>query len=484
MESIRIATQSDCSGRLADRLKLTSIRAWLGEPYMLKTLVWAGVYCAGATAVRALFGHSITWVNPNFEIFAETCKVLAAIGIMYCLWVEYSVCGERWILIISAVFGGWALSDTLYISGLILRASPSLNEATNLVHEAWQAIAGGLLLWATTKVTVDGGESRRQRGIQTLVRTVGLYALVAGATLCTHQLISLEEANNVWERRSTLGLQALSTGLLAGALVAFATRHIQNEDALSHGLTKFLVFITSSGFARMLSIERYDRCWWCSNLLGFAALTTLILMLWKEFGKSYADAHTRIRHMEAVHVMSSMLTTTLDIRVVLLTLVSDAANMLSARFASVMLADDAGETLTTVVTHGLPEDPLGPSKPQAVQGSGRPDFYSGHIAKAFREKRICVVDDVYTDVEFVPWRLLAKCNGYAVSVPLLCQDIALGVLNLFFDRHVPLNDERIRLFETLASAAAVAIVNAQLYERIATDHQDLQHWHMSNKLAS
>lgn len=75
------------------------------------------------------------------------------------------------------------------------------------------------------------------------------------------------------------------------------------------------------------------------------------------------------------------------------------------------------------------------------------------------------MDDVYTDVEFVPWRLMSKHDGYAVSVPLIYHDVALGVINLFFERHIPLNDERIRLFQTLASSAAVAIANAQLYDR-------------------
>lgn len=62
-------------------------------------------------------------------------------------------------------------------------------------------------------------------------------------------------------------------------------------------------------------------------------------------------------------------------------------------------------------------------------------------------------------------RLLAENSGYVVSVPLIYQNVALGVLNLFCNKHVPLNDEKMRLFQTVASAAAVAIANAQLYEK-------------------
>ena len=59
-----------------------------------------------------------------------------------------------------------------------------------------------------------------------------------------------------------------------------------------------------------------------------------------------------------------------------------------------------------------------------------------------------------------------------MSVPLVYHDLALGVLNLFFERHVSLNDERIKLFQTLASSASVAIVNAQLYDRTLSESEE------------
>jgi GAF domain-containing protein len=74
------------------------------------------------------------------------------------------------------------------------------------------------------------------------------------------------------------------------------------------------------------------------------------------------------------------------------------------------------------------------------------------------------VDDVYTDVEFIPWRLLSEHDGYSISVPLVYNDTGLGVLNLFFGRHVQLNDERLRLLQTMAATGATAIANALLYE--------------------
>jgi transcriptional regulator with GAF, ATPase, and Fis domain len=268
------------------------------------------------------------------------------------------------------------------------------------------------------------------------------------------------------------------------ALITHIRGFAVKEDDLSKRLVPFLTLAVSAGAGSLASHHDFDMVWWVSHALYICGMMVLLTELGIQFGSSYSDAQSRIKHMEAVHYMSSRLTNTLDLRVVLLALVSDTASMLSAKFASVMLSDDSGQTLTTEVTYGLPESPLRQRKPQEVEGKGYPAFYSGHTARAFREKRICTVDDVFTDVEFLPWKVLARHDGYAVSVPLVYHDLALGVLSLFFEKHVALNDEKIKLFQTLASSASVAIVNAQLYDRTMQDESEEGDAPFSLRLAS
>jgi transcriptional regulator with GAF, ATPase, and Fis domain len=248
------------------------------------------------------------------------------------------------------------------------------------------------------------------------------------------------------------------------AFAMFARDYVNGEDQLDEGMTNCLLMLATSQVIAVMGAGNYNTASWIGHLYALAALTVLLVRLGIEFSASYADAQSRVEHLEAVHYISSRLNKTLDLRIVLLTFVTDSAKMLSARFSSIMLADDLGETLATIATYGLLEAPMRPSEPMRLSGIGG-GFHAGHTARAFRERQICVVDDIYTDVEFVPWRLLANHDGYSVSVPLLHHDVVLGVLNMFFEEHVPLNDERIKLFQTLASAAAVAIANAQLYER-------------------
>jgi hypothetical protein len=340
----------------------------------------------------------------------------------------------------------------------------------------WQSVSAYLFAIAVYQRATDARETTRKIGIRKLLETLAFtcFVIIIGRILTSHWSEIADRLPHVIATATTWGSKQLlhPTTLnlfhlfaLVTALIGFTRRYSVEEDAIIGGIIKYLILATNGQFAALLSSKNFDLHWWLSHWLFTIGLLVLITRLATEFGRSYSDAHAHIDHLEAVHHVSSQLSNTLDLRVVLLTLVAEASSMLSARFAAVMLADSEGETLTTVVTHGIPEDLLAPTEPQKIEGGGRPAFYSGHTARAFREKRICVVDDVYTDVEFIPWRILAQYDGYTVSIPLIYHGLALGVLNLFFENHVPLNDERVKLFETLASAASVAIVNAQLYEK-------------------
>lgn len=433
---------------------------------------------AGIAALRLVFRESPSWENPVMYILIGMCNALVAMGVIYCLWIQYRVSGHRWVLLSTGAFVCLMTGEFLFIVQASISSGQSgwLGRLGYQYSQSWQWISACLLLAAVLERRTDSREETSKTGVRRLVELLVLvFCLVTIAILLagkwddiTSRFSGLAAAVIYWANRwslySYIG-QAFHLTLLTAALLGFTRRYIHEEDAFNSGITRYLILATSAQFALILSARRCDLCWWLAQSLSAVGLLILLTRLGAEFGRSYTDARMRVEHLEAVHYASLRLSKTLDLRVVLLTLVSDTSAMLSARFASVMMADEEGKTLTTAITHGLPDNLIGPAKPQEVEGGGRPAFYSGHTARAFREKRICVVDDVYTDVEFVPWRILAQYDGYTVSVPLLYQGFALGVLNLFFEKHVPLNDERLRLFQTLATSASVAIVNAQLYQR-------------------
>jgi len=431
----------------------------------------------GIVALRLMLPESSSWENPVMYMLIGMCNALVAMGVIYCLWIQYRVSGHRWVLLSTGAFVCLMTGEFLFIvqASILSGQSGWLGRLGYQYSQFWQWISACLLLAAVLERRTDSREETSKTGVRRLVELLVLvFCLVTIAILLagkwddiTGRFSGLAAAVIYWANRwslySYIG-QAFHLTLLISTLLGFTRRYMHEEDAYSSGVTRYLILATTAQFALTLSVRRSDLCWWLAQSLSAIGLLVLLTRLGEEFGRSYTDARARVEHLEAVHYASLRLSKTLDLRVVLLTLVSDTSTMLSARFASVMLADEEGKTLTTAVTHGLPENLIGPAKPQEVEGGGRPAFYSGHTARAFREKRICVVDDVYTDVEFIPWRVLAQYDGYTVSVPLVYQGFALGVLNLFFEKHVPLNDERLRLFQTLATSASIAIVNAQLYQ--------------------
>jgi hypothetical protein len=451
------------------------------RPYVVRLVAWLVILNASVLVLRMMPETRVTWPTSVGHALLEVCGALIAGGGAYCLWVQYRVSTQRQMLLAATAFSGIMAGQMVhaFTCGTVLGGWHAAIMLGHQFYGLWRFGAGVLLIMAARDRTKDSKADCRRFGLRMIwgsqaasVVIVSLVILLGRAHLTTTLTPEALSVIHVIGRAvsSLVFIHALGMAAMMVGLVVFAARYMEDEDAFSDGIARCLVLALTGMGALLVSRTDYDPLWWASHVLGISALLVLLIELAREFGASYSDAQTRIEHLEAVYRVSSQLSNTLDLRVVLLVLVSDIADMVQARYAAVMLVDDMGETLRAVATHGLPESPLKSNEPRKIEGSGRPGFHSGHTARAFREKRICVVDDVFTDVEFVPWKLLARSNGYAVSVPLVYQDVALGALNLFFDAHIPINAERMRLFETLASSAAVAIANAQLYDRALEAH--------------
>lgn len=452
--------------------------ALAAQTYGRRPLASIAVLIMALAGCLALSRSTLTYCSPLAHTLVEGYSVIAGICIVYCLWVQYNVTRERRFLLATVAFSGLSLGILAHGTLSLLPGSSDLRIHTlgTSFLLGWQIVSALLLISAARDGSVSDAQTYRKLGKRTLgaslllsVCVMTAYVVFDPRWLHLRQILPPAAWQTLGDMLKDLvsprSLQLASIGVTTLALIHHLGSFAEREDEYSRRVIPFLSLALVSYVASLTSAVEFTAIWWASHGAMICALMILLTELGMQFGSSYADAQARIRHMEAVHFMTSRLTNTLDLRVVLLALVSDTASMLSAKFASVMLADESGQALTTEVTYGLSDSPLRPRQPQSVEGTGRPAFFAGHTARAFREKRVCMVEDVYADVEFIPWKVLARHDGYAVSVPLIYHDLALGVLNLFFEKHVSLNDERIKLFQTLASSAAVAIVNAQLYDR-------------------
>ena len=452
----------------------------LGRPSVTRLVIWFLILGVSIAALRMLLGPSITWQSNIGHALLEVCGVLITGGIVYCLWMQYCVSSERWILITAIAFSGLMIGELVHAVtlGAALNSTGTLQKLGFHYYLSWKLVAAGLLIISSGSTALESKHECRDKGLHVFGTAALLSFCITGSALILVRLWPRIESTlpdafvkTVYQLDPYPLISGLCLAALGLACLKFAQRHIHQEDVFSDGIAKCLMLMTCAQAASLVSASEYDVLGWLSRLMWIGGLSVLLVRLGAEFGSSYADAHARVEHLETVHHISSRLNNTLDLGTVLRVLVSDMSDMLSARFASVMLVDEEGGSLATAVTHGLPEEPLGSNRPNKLDGKAAPGSYEGHTLRAFREKRICVVDDVHTDVEFVPWKLLARYDGYAVSVPLIYQENALGVLNLFFDKHIRLNDERLRLFQTLASAGAVAVYNAQLYGKTVRESE-------------
>jgi phosphoserine phosphatase RsbU/P len=95
----------------------------------------------------------------------------------------------------------------------------------------------------------------------------------------------------------------------------------------------------------------------------------------------------------------------------------------------------------------------------------------GLVGAAAREKKGIVAPDVSKDERYI--RVNPETRS-ELCVPLIYKDEVIGVLDLENTRRNYFNEDHLRTMSTLAGQIAIAIENAQLYERIKREEQRLE----------
>jgi two-component system, NtrC family, sensor kinase len=101
----------------------------------------------------------------------------------------------------------------------------------------------------------------------------------------------------------------------------------------------------------------------------------------------------------------------------------------------------------------------------------------GPIAAAVRERTPFVIDDTETD-DRLPQneRLLARRRGYRslLVVPMLSKGHAVGTINVTRSASGGFSEQEIRLLQTFADQAVIAIENTRLFEDVQARTNELQ----------
>src|SRR5262245_2504023 len=159
---------------------------------------------------------------------------------------------------------------------------------------------------------------------------------------------------------------------------------------------------------------------------------------------------------EILHVISRSPT---NRQAVFDTVLHSAGRLCGAAFGALQLFD--GERLTLDAHYGISADDL--AMLQAQVFPMRPDRGSS-IGRAVLSRAVVHVADIRADPEFRVTQLQTR-EGYrtALSVPMLRAGAVVGVINLWRREVQPFSESQVRLVETLADQAVIAIENVRLF---------------------
>ena len=117
-----------------------------------------------------------------------------------------------------------------------------------------------------------------------------------------------------------------------------------------------------------------------------------------------------------------------------------------------------------------PTSVLGLAENSAVVGTTIP-LDRGLVGAAVREKRVIHVADVRKDARY---HMVNPETRSEMTVPLVYKGTAIGVLDIEHSRLHYFTDDHERAMTTLAAQIAIALENAQLYQRVAQQEQRLE----------
>jgi signal transduction histidine kinase len=159
---------------------------------------------------------------------------------------------------------------------------------------------------------------------------------------------------------------------------------------------------------------------------------------------------------------------TFDLKSVLQTLVESAARLCDANNAGITRQIDG--KLFHAETYGH-----SPEFAKFLQNQPVEPERGSTTGRALLEGKVTHIPDVQTDPEY-KWVEAQRLGGYRtmLGVPMLRENVTIGVLTLSRAEVRPFTDKEIELVTTFADQAAIAIENTRLFDEIQDKNRQLQ----------
>lgn len=175
----------------------------------------------------------------------------------------------------------------------------------------------------------------------------------------------------------------------------------------------------------------------------------------------YETMQQRATELATVAMVSSVISSSLDLEYVLQTIVESVIQVIGCDKSAIFELDEEGGELSLRMARGLSQAYVENSLHMSVRQDTR--------ALAIATGAPLVVPDIETEPRLATLLPLARQEGYrgVIDLPLLGRRGLFGVLTVYFaDVHHPSTSE-IEVLTTFASQAAIAIENARLYAAVS-----------------
>jgi GAF domain-containing protein/CheY-like chemotaxis protein len=209
-------------------------------------------------------------------------------------------------------------------------------------------------------------------------------------------------------------------------------------------------------------------------LESFAAQAGIAL----ENSRLYHAAETRATRLRTLTRLNHLVTSSLDTADVLTSIAKAAAEIMSAPFVGVWVADETARTLQMQASSDA-------EAAGASQGVSFLRFGEGAVGWVAAERRPLAIDDLFADGRFVAldW---ARARGLRslFCAPILDRDLLLGVLVLIRNHPFRFGPDDEDLLQSFSAQAVAALRNARLYEEARRYAERLRALEEVNRLVS
>jgi diguanylate cyclase (GGDEF)-like protein len=165
----------------------------------------------------------------------------------------------------------------------------------------------------------------------------------------------------------------------------------------------------------------------------------------------------RLRELTLLFDLTRSINSTLELGELIKLITEMVGITLGFQEFAVLLLDEARNDLVVAASYGFPDD-------AEVEGM-RFQIGEGVTGKAAATGELILVPDVAREPSYLHYRGNHHSTGSFLAVPLKYKDRVLGVLNFNMPKPDAFRHDEVRLLTSVANQAAMAIMNARLYQQ-------------------